>query len=304
MKNKNDNISENKNNKEEIRNCDAIKTNLIYYIPLFFLLSYIVLSYTIFVNFIIIPSKQYDSLSNITLNAILFFGLICLIISLIKDPGIVKENENLDYIKKLKYAYCYTCMIYKEEKVHHCKKCNVCIKHLDHHCYWLNKCIGLNNRKQFVLFLFYSLISKLIILMKSFNRFIGLLWKSKIYTHYLLLVFFLLFVLVLLYLIYFFIFNIKLILTGTTAIESYNRNMLLRTDDQSNPKSYYENFCLVFGKNCLLWFLPITFQNNKEKNNKSNDFSKSRNKVDIINEKNNSEAKENFSTNFSELNMK
>lgn len=45
----------------------------------------------------------------------------------------------------------------------------MCIVNMDHHCPWMCNCIGYQNKKFFVLFLFYSWVGSLLVLLLSVN---------------------------------------------------------------------------------------------------------------------------------------
>ncbi|GAA95868.1 uncharacterized protein L969DRAFT_18289 [Mixia osmundae IAM 14324] len=48
--------------------------------------------------------------------------------------------------------FCLVCMARKPLRSKHCKLCHACIARHDHHCPWLWNCVGVNNHRQFVLF--------------------------------------------------------------------------------------------------------------------------------------------------------
>lgn len=52
--------------------------------------------------------------------------------------------------------YCEKCNIIKPDRCHHCSICGACILKMDHHCPWINNCVSFNNYKFFVLFLGYT----------------------------------------------------------------------------------------------------------------------------------------------------
>ena len=55
--------------------------------------------------------------------------------------------------------YCLMCNVFKPERCHHCSICNKCILNMDHHCPWIANCVGFTNRKFFMLFLFYIILT-------------------------------------------------------------------------------------------------------------------------------------------------
>jgi len=65
------------------------------------------------------------------------------------------ENKNETSINDLTEKYCINCYIDIPIRGKHCKICKSCIATFDHHCVWLGNCIGENNRKFFLLFLFF-----------------------------------------------------------------------------------------------------------------------------------------------------
>lgn len=60
--------------------------------------------------------------------------------------------------------YCLVCHLFKPERCHHCSTCGSCMLAMDHHCPWLATCIGYFNRKHFLLTLFYSMTSILLVI--------------------------------------------------------------------------------------------------------------------------------------------
>ena len=66
--------------------------------------------------------------------------------------GIIREY-------RLKLTRCKNCYVARPPNVHHCGICHACILEKDHHCPWVNNCIGLFNKKYFILYNFYAILS-------------------------------------------------------------------------------------------------------------------------------------------------
>ena len=63
-----------------------------------------------------------------------------------------------------KYVYCTICKLAKPERAHHCSVCRKCYLRMDHHCFWVGNCIGLNNHKFFLMFIFYTILLSILVL--------------------------------------------------------------------------------------------------------------------------------------------
>ncbi len=56
---------------------------------------------------------------------------------------------------------CKKCNISRPLRAHHCSQCRKCILNYDHHCPFVANCVGLYNRRNFVLLLFFAAITSL-----------------------------------------------------------------------------------------------------------------------------------------------
>lgn len=48
--------------------------------------------------------------------------------------------------------FCVSCMVRKPIRSKHCKICQRCVGKHDHHCPWIYNCVGVDNHRQFLLF--------------------------------------------------------------------------------------------------------------------------------------------------------
>ena len=91
----------------------------------------------------------------------IFFGiwLISYTLMCIKNPGYPKMcSESIRGTKEM--SYCDKCEVwYKPSNTTvHCEICDICIEGYTHHCLWAGHCIGINNKKDFYIFLAVSII--------------------------------------------------------------------------------------------------------------------------------------------------
>ncbi|KAK2624828.1 hypothetical protein QTJ16_006021 [Diplocarpon rosae] len=71
--------------------------------------------------------------------------------------GLTQQKEVIDELLALwkfdESNFCVPCMIRQPLRSKHCKRCNRCVAKHDHHCPWVYNCIGINNHRQFFLYL-------------------------------------------------------------------------------------------------------------------------------------------------------
>ena len=77
----------------------------------------------------------------------------------IKNPGYPKMcSETIKGTKEM--HYCEKCELWYKpsSSTVHCEICDICIEGFTHHCFWFGHCIGINNKKEFYVFLILSVI--------------------------------------------------------------------------------------------------------------------------------------------------
>ncbi|KAJ6640315.1 Palmitoyltransferase ZDHHC16 [Pseudolycoriella hygida] len=75
-------------------------------------------------------------------------------------------------------SICKKCIAPKPPRTHHCSVCNKCILKMDHHCPWLNNCVGYGNHRYFILYMVYTTIGTLFIILFGAEIGYNALWMG------------------------------------------------------------------------------------------------------------------------------
>ena len=80
-----------------------------------------------------------------------------------KPNNTLVTNQKKKKIISKKYDFeltrCKSCLVLRPKSAHHCSDCHVCVLERNNHCPWMNNCVGLFNRKHFILFCLYAVIT-------------------------------------------------------------------------------------------------------------------------------------------------
>ncbi|KNE60852.1 hypothetical protein AMAG_06618 [Allomyces macrogynus ATCC 38327] len=165
--------------------------------------------------------------------------------------------------------YCRKCQVYKPDRTHHCRTCRNCVLKMDHHCPWINNCVGFYNYKHFLLFVFYTVLYSLTILICTAPLCLPALQMStddEYAAAAQVLSVTLVATLFGLILVGFFAFHASLVLRNMTTIENMEeqRYAVANAADPNarrvNPfdLGWRANLVQVLGSKVALWWVPVT----------------------------------------------
>ncbi|XP_036325335.1 palmitoyltransferase ZDHHC16A isoform X1 [Rhagoletis pomonella] len=98
------------------------------------------------------------------------------IMGVITPPGEPpKIDDGTFEVRKI----CKKCHSPKAPRTHHCSICNKCILKMDHHCPWLNNCVGFFNHRYFFLYMAYTTIGCLFLIVFGFEIGYKYLWVDN-----------------------------------------------------------------------------------------------------------------------------
>ncbi|KAL4819028.1 Palmitoyltransferase akr1 [Aspergillus spinulosporus] len=142
----------------------------------------------VFVRYVLhVLPATYSTNPFLNLGFVIFFSLTTYFYfySMVADPGYVPKlgsrNEQRAVIGQLfeewkfdEENFCVYCMIRRPLRSKHCKRCSRCVAKHDHHCPWIDNCVGVNNLRQFVLYILCLEVGIILFLHLTFNYINGL----------------------------------------------------------------------------------------------------------------------------------
>lgn len=90
-------------------------------------------------------------------------------------PGYPPEGR---FVKEA-VSMCKKCIQPKPPRTHHCSVCNRCILKMDHHCPWLNNCVGFANHRYFFLYMVYTTIGCIFLIIFGLEIGYNYLWLNE-----------------------------------------------------------------------------------------------------------------------------
>lgn len=191
--------------------------------------------------------------------------------------------------RRMGVRWCWKCKQFKPPRAHHCSECKRCVLRMDHHCPWINNCVGHFNHKSFLLFLFYTIICATYSSIWMLLRMTELLLEGTDKNSTPITIFstqhsftipvtaqsaFLCLMSVVLIpitisIICLCVFQLSLISSNTTNIESYEVHWAKREARRKRKPYFYPynlgiigNFRQFLGSSLLVWFFPSQIEGN------------------------------------------
>merc|ERR1711871_204415 len=184
------------------------------------------------------------------------------------QESVLKEKQPLSLEKKMdgRQRYCRKCHKFKPDRAHHCKYCGRCVLKMDHHCPWVNNCIGFRNYKYFMLFCTYVTLTCFYVTLILFAGIVGALTaKEELAANgatFEYIAVFCLTLIITMVMLGFTGFHYSLVIRNVSTIEHVEKRDRSKGDaDNPYDQGARANFEQVFGKNPLLWFLPVAPDN-------------------------------------------
>lgn len=182
---------------------------------------------------------------------------VCFLRTSLTNPGWIYAEETEGSVNSFierkangRARICNKCKAAKPDRAHHCSICNRCVLKMDHHCPFVNNCIGFFNYKYFFTFLFwvilYCIYVIIMVIMDGVSK--GEYSVPGVIAGGLCVV-------VLFMVSILFSNHIRFVTQNVTTIEFVEKRKVA-TGNQYDV-GMMPNLHQIFGKNPLLWPLPI-----------------------------------------------
>lgn len=210
-----------------------------------------------------VPHDTYGSWVCVVIFHVLLLLLLGSYINcVLTDPGTIPpawhEQLEADSNFAANHRICNKTGVYRPLRSHYCSVTGRVVLNMDHFCPWVINTVGYYNRKFFVLFLFYTLLTTSFVVLTSTTTLIELQaprrngplhlhhWSSgQVMCAFMALM---LDCALAIMLLCFFSFHLRMVLLNETTIEG--RAPLFNV-------GYRKNWEQVFGSEPLLWFIPV-----------------------------------------------
>lgn len=256
-------------------------------LPLLFVAATIVVIWTVYVSFHLLPLLQLDKpaekrdavefrrgvIEAVISQVLTVLLLACYARCVLTDPGSVPEDPEwlpdgpeevqVPRLREVKLTsglrrHCKWCGRWKPDRCHHCRICKRCVLKMDHHCRWIMNCVGFHNHKYFFLVVVYSALDCLFITMTMVESIQRAEITEMPFANRFLVVFAMTISLFLGFILsMFLVFHTWLAMHNTTTIE-FCEKALARGTMSAYDCGPLRNIYTLFGPKPLFWLLPFS----------------------------------------------
>lgn len=169
------------------------------------------------------------------------------------DPGTVPRrwhNAVLHSPSRDRFRICHKCDMYKPPRAHFDSITQRLVLNMDHFCPWVVNCVGFYNRKFFILFLFYTVVSCLWFLIATLCR--GMSIQKLLISHH--------GTTAIKFMAVVFDSSLALAVSGFTCFHVklvYYNQTTIESECDEYDVGWRRNVESVFGANPYLWLVPV-----------------------------------------------
>eukprot|EP01083_Nonionella_stella_P162011 531378_1 len=177
--------------------------------------------------------------------------LICYFRTMFTSSYAVDHQPAADQLNHFAVARCEYCDVLRPPRTHHCSICDRCVLRMDHHCPFVANCVGERNYKFFILLLFWTIFTSLVVMSGHLLERSSITHATVESTSILLIISFWINVVLVIVVSVFFAFHVYLLMIGRTTLE-YVLNM-----EPPTAIPFCARFTDIFGTSALFWLFPI-----------------------------------------------